>query len=59
MAVSYIKGNHDATFTVGNTPGSELPSTGGPGTNLFYLFGILLTGFAGTGLAMRKRRVAA
>ena len=44
------------TFTVGNTPGVALPSTGGPGTNLYYLFGIMLTAFAGAGLVLRKRR---
>ena len=39
--------------------GYELPSTGGPGTNLVYLFGIIFTGFAGVGLMIRKRRKAA
>ena len=39
-----------------NNPGVVLPSTGGPGTNLIYLFGIMLTGLAGAGLLMRKRR---
>ena len=42
-----------------NTAGYELPSTGGPGTSLIYLLGIMLTGFAGTGLVMRKRGKAA
>ena len=36
--------------------GYELPSTGGPGTNLLYLLGIMLTAFAGAGLVLRKRR---
>jgi LPXTG-motif cell wall-anchored protein len=36
--------------------GAVLPSTGGPGTNLLYLFGIMLTGIAGTGLVMRKKQ---
>ena len=35
------------------------PATGGPGTTLIYLFGIMLTGFAGTALVMRRRRKAA
>ncbi len=34
----------------------ELPSTGGPGTALFRLTGIMLTGLAGAVLIMRKRR---
>lgn len=48
-------------FEVENEPGAELPSTGGPGTTLIYLLGILLTGLAGAGLTMRmeKRRRAA
>jgi uncharacterized surface anchored protein len=36
-------------ITVKNTPGASLPNAGGPGTNLIYLFGIMLTGLAGTG----------
>ena len=52
----------DATMTtpniivVGNTPGAALPNTGGPGTNLIYLLGLLLTSFAGTGILMKRRR---
>ena len=41
---------------VQNSAGAELPSTGGPGTSLIYILGVLLTGLAGIGLAMRKRR---
>ena len=43
-------------ITVKNTPGASLPNAGGPGTNLIYLFGIMLTGLAGTGLVMKRRR---
>jgi LPXTG-motif cell wall-anchored protein len=43
-------------ITVENTPGASLPNAGGPGTNLIYLFGIMLTGLAGTGLVMKRRR---
>ena len=39
-----------ATFTVGNTPGAKLPSTGGVGTNVIYA--------AGAGLLMLRRRKA-
>ena len=35
------------------------PSTGGPGTNLIYLIGTILTALAGAGLMMRKRRKTA
>ena len=44
------------TLIVTNNAGYELPSTGSRGTNLIYLFGIMLTGLAGAGLVMRKRR---
>ena len=47
--------NND-TIVVGNTLGVALPSTGGPGTNLYYLLGIMLTAFAGVGLVMKRRR---
>ena len=47
------------TYKIINNAGYELPATGGPGTNLIYLFGIMLTGFAGAGLVMKKRRKAA
>ena len=39
--------------------GVELPSTGGPGTRLYLMTGLLLTGFAGAGLLLRRRREAA
>lgn len=43
-------------ITVHNTPGVQLPSTGGPGTKLIYIFGVLLTGLAGVGFVLRRRR---
>ena len=46
----------NARVTVSNEPGASLPQTGGPGTSLVYLLGIMLTGFAGAGLMMRERR---
>ena len=48
-------------FKVENEAGAPLPNTGGPGTNLTYLFGTALTVFAGAGLTLgrRKRDVAA
>ena len=46
----------DIAFKVENTPGAALPNTGGPGTTLIYLLGIMCTGIAGVGLAMKRRR---
>jgi hypothetical protein len=39
--------------------GPELPSTGGPGTDVFRYVGLLLTALAVTGLVMRKKRASA
>ena len=41
---------------VENYCGYALPSTGGPGTNLICLLGLVLTCLAGAGLVMRKRK---
>ena len=46
----------DIAFKVENTPGPALPATGGQGTALLMLFGIMLTGIGGAGLMMRRRR---
>ena len=46
-------------LSVQNSAGYELPNTGGRGTNLFTLFGIILTAIAGAGLIMRNCRKAA
>lgn len=45
-----------ASVTVTNIPGAALPNTGGPGTRMFYLLGILFTGLAGAGLILKRRR---
>ena len=37
----------------GNTPGAALPNTGGPGTRIFTIFGIII--IAGAGLLLWKR----
>ncbi|MBQ6257499.1 MAG: Cna B-type domain-containing protein [Clostridia bacterium] len=44
-----------ATFTVGNTPGVELPATGGPGTAMYTVSGLALTLGALWMLLRRKR----
>ncbi len=46
------------TFIVGNTPGAELPATGGPGTLAYILGGLALVLLAGALLVFRKRRKA-
>ena len=52
-----LSSDHTAyRFEVMNYPGVELPNTGGPGTGLLYLAGLMLTGLAVAGLVMRKQR---
>ncbi len=46
----------DQTFTVVNTPGRKLPSTGGPGTAMIYLAGIIMILGAGALLCRRAGR---
>ena len=43
------------TVVVENAPGAALPNTGGPGSNLIYLLGIMLTGIAAAGVLLRRR----
>ena len=52
--VEYASEGND--FTIPNTPGAALPNTGGPGTKALYLIGTLLTGLAGAGLLIRRKR---
>lgn len=46
----------ELSISIKNEPGVELPATGGPGTTLLYLLGIMLTGLAGAGLVMKRLR---
>lgn len=39
-----------------NSSGAALPNTGGPGTRLIYLLGMMLAGIAGAALVMRRRQ---
>ena len=48
--------NSEATFVIGNTPGSVLPATGGEGTRMIYLLGIALMALAGAGFILVRRR---
>ena len=47
--------NADQTVTVKNNAGTELPSTGGIGTTIFYILGSLLVVGCGIVLVSRKR----
>ena len=48
----------NARFTIGNIPGSALPSTGGPGTTPFRLLGLFLLSTAFWAVfALRKRSI--
>ena len=49
-------GSIDKAIQVVNHPGAALPNTGGPGTRLFTILGILLLALSGAGAMMRKRR---
>ena len=54
---------HNGTMTIGNTPGTALPNTGGVGTGLFTALGGLMTATAGAILTMttyrrRKKQVS-
>jgi fibro-slime domain-containing protein len=46
----------NTTFTIGNTPGVALPFTGGSGTRLITIIGVMFTVFAVAGIVMKKRR---
>ena len=48
--------SEEKAFTVGNTPGAELPATGGSGTLIYTITGIFLITLAGTLLVARKRK---
>ena len=56
QGVTYDLETEVYTLKVINNESYELPSTGGSGTDRIYLYGVLLTGLAGTGLVMKKRR---
>lgn len=47
-------GNYQITLTVANDPKAPLPSTGGPGTLLFTLIGMVTLGAAGMYVFFRK-----
>ena len=55
FAAAGAGGAENAKLTISNPPGRELPPAGGPGTDIFYLIGILLIALAGAGMVMKKR----
>ncbi len=57
-ANDYTAKNLDQVATVSNMPGTELPSTGGIGTTIFYILGSILVIGAGV-LLVTKRRMDA
>ncbi|MBQ1302760.1 MAG: LPXTG cell wall anchor domain-containing protein, partial [Firmicutes bacterium] len=54
---AYVDENNNITLIITNTPGAELPSTGGPGTHLFTIFGSIL--ILGAGILLWRRRKTA
>jgi len=55
VAHSMIDGDGNV-YTIQNTPGVSLPSTGGSGTNIIYAVGIGLIAMAVLGLMLRRRK---
>ena len=53
-ATTDVDESANASFTIGNTPGNQLPQTGGIGTTLFTALGGLITVTAGAILTMRR-----
>ena len=52
--VDESKAATNATFTVENTPGTQLPQTGGIGTTLFTALGSIMTATAGAILTIKS-----
>ncbi len=56
--VTFTASNETFTATIANTPGVELPSSGGPGTTWIYLIGVILLLGCGSALVARRRAKA-
>ena len=50
--LAQITGTLNWMLVVTNDAGAMLPNTGGPGTSIIYLLGIMLIGLAGAGIMM-------
>ena len=57
IVVDYAPATEDdgPVVTIANTPGVSLPSTGGPGTTIFYVLGSVLTLLAAVLLVTKRR----
>ena len=55
-AANTVSSPDGRSVLIGNTPGAALPNTGGPGTTITYLIGLLLTGIGAVLVMLRKRR---
>ena len=51
-----MKNRFNDTITIGNTPGAELPATGGSGTMIYTIAGLSLVLLAGALMVSRKRK---
>ena len=58
LIMSDSNGTVSYTLVIRNSRSVELPATGGPGTGLFLILGILLMGLAAAGLVMQRQRQA-
>jgi fibro-slime domain-containing protein/LPXTG-motif cell wall-anchored protein len=56
---AYTEGTKKDTLVIPNTPGAELPITGGRGTALFTAVGAALSGTAGAILTLKRRKEVA
>ena len=57
-SLASVNENGENSFYIENTPGPELPSSGGPGTTWIYLIGSLLLLGCGVALVTRRRMKA-
>ncbi len=44
------------SYTIENVPGAQLPHTGGEGTMIFYIIGVMMTMIAGVGVAVERKK---
>ncbi|MBR3170650.1 MAG: LPXTG cell wall anchor domain-containing protein [Lachnospiraceae bacterium] len=55
-AANTVSNPDGRSVLIGNTPGAALPNTGGPGTTITYLIGLLLTSIGAVLVMLRKRK---
>ena len=54
--ISYNEETEVYTFLISDTAGQELPHTGGPGTTVIYLAGIMLIALSLFGLSVHRKK---